>query len=386
MENELYKLFPTCVIQDEALYCVTDCEHIFEKIDINNGNIEYLDDPKGFDFQKWSGTDSILIYGENLYFLEQNGEHIMKYILSENSVKYIDLRCNDYFCSNFAGAAIYNGKIYVFPKFRNSIFKIDFDGIVIEEKLCPELNYFFDKEEELPHMLFSCSCQIKNHIWLFTENQRLIIDYDLTQEKFEKYMLSESIGSCIRAVYKDKRFYILNYDGKVYKWFPEEKNEQLVYDFRQKKSYSQFRSIIIAGENLWLLPFLGEDIIIFNLRTKDCKVYNDYPADFKYNAPNDWSKYFTYCDNQQYYYFSMHSGNYILVIDKKNGTEHWIKPQANSYIKKILLYLKREKNIPECTIGGIKDYMECLKRKEIIDRKIQYICNGKLIWNSLGGK
>lgn len=386
MEKELYKLFPACTIKDNTLICVTDCEHIFETIDINSGKIEYLDDPEGFDFQGWSGTDSILIYGERLFLLEQNGEHLMEYVPSENRAQYINLKCNDFVCSNFAGATIYNNKIYIFPRFRNSIFKIDFNGVVIEEKLCQKLSYSFNQKEELPHMLFSCSYQIENHIWIFTENDRLILDYDLNQEKFQEYMLPKVIGSCIQAVYEDRSFYILNSEGKVYLWSLEQKREQLLYDPGQEKEYPYYRTIIIAGGKLWILPFLGEHIMVINLKTQDCKKYNDYPSDFHYNAPDNWSKYNTYCDDQRCFYFAMHSGNYILVIDKENGLEHWIKPHEDSFTKKIFIYSRRKKIIPEYVVGEIKDYLDFLKEEKYIEEKNQRFYNGEFIWNSLGGK
>lgn len=388
MKEALRALFPACVIKENTLFCITDCEHIFEKIDIKNGEIKYIDNPKGYTPEKWVGTDTILLGDEEIYFIEQNGERIMKYFPHDDLCEYIDLMCNDYVCSNFAGITIYRNKMYLFPKYRDNVFKLDLDIGVVKEMgcLCPEVNYRFNEKEEIPHMLFSCSYQIESHMWVFSERNQFVIDYNMELEKFKKYILPNNIKSCELVEYKEGLFYILTMEGKLFLWSPDENIEQEIYDFGIERKYPYFGAMVFGGNKLWLLPLWGKDIIIIDIVNKNSRLYQKYPIDFYYCAPENWAKYLSYCSDEEYIYFAMHSGNYILSISRSDGSERWIRPIGVGWKRKKEFYLKNiQKQLNyENQYFDVFYYIRILEQSAKKSRKYHGI--GKTVWNIFGGK
>lgn len=388
MKKALRALFFACAIKENTLICMTDHEQIFEKIDIKTGEVHYINSPKGYIQEKWTGTDAVLWKEEEIYFVEQSGEHIMKYSLYDEECQYISLNCKDNVCNNFAGITIYKNNMYLFPRYRDNVLRLDLNDGIIKEKgrLCPEVNYRFNKKEEMPHMLYSCSYRIRSHVWIFMEKGRIVIDYDLELEEFEKHVLPKNIKSCELVEYKEKVFYILTMEGQLFSWSLDEGIEQEIYDFGKEKKYPYFGSMVMANSKLWLLPYLGKDIYIVDIVSGNNEIYQKYPMDFYYYAPQNWAKYLSYCCNDKYIYFAMHSGNYILSIDKNSGQERWIKPIEMEWERKRIFYLNNNtKNLSyEKVYFDIWDLVKILKQGNKRTRK--YYDIGKSIWNGFGEK
>lgn len=390
MKNEICALFSACAIKDGKLFCVTDVEHIFEWIDIKSGKVEYIDDPKGYIPGEWSGTGNILLDEEYAYLLEQNGTRIMKYSFLNQSCQYIALNINDYVCSNFAGSAIWKDKLYIFPRFRDRVIKVKIKSGSIEDNecLCPELEYVFDDKEAFPNMLFSCGYQMKNKMWLFTERDHIVINYDLSEERFERYCLPDSIDSCVHVAWGDEGFYVLSREGKIFLWSIIDNSVRELYDFGREKQYPYFGTLFSAGDSLWILPACGEHIYKIDLINGIAKVYGTYPRDFKYCAPENWNKYYTNYEDEQHIYFAMHSGNYILSIDKSNGQETWIQLQQINKERKLdfILRNKRERLQYETNNNDVADLIGLLKRDYKEEKTIDRESAGRMIWNLTGGK
>ena len=225
-------------------------------------------------------------------------------------------------------------------------------------------------------------------MWIFTEKERVVIDYDITLERFERYLLPESIKTCVWAEYKDNLFYILTKEGKLYKWLKNEEMGEEIYDFGLEKKYPYFNLFVIAGGSLWLLPGTGGEISVIDLENRTEKIYDNYPNGFKYFAPETWSKYFTKYEDEKYYYFSMHSGNYILSIDKTDGQEKWIQPQKIEQEKRADFYLrnKRGRLIIESACYDMADLIMLLQGTPKAERPDADNGNGNLIWLLTGRK
>jgi len=360
------------------------------QIDIEKGAIRYFDDPIGYHPKEWSGTDRIFWKESNMILLEQNGKRLLKYSLLKNECQYFDINCDDYICCNFAGAVLSNQDMYLFSRYRDSVLKIDLNTGYVKkkEKLCPDIEYEFNEKEVIPHMLFSCGCQIENHMWLFTESKGIAVDYDIEKEQAERHILPKTIESCSWAEYRNGLFYILSKEGKFYEWSSEKDTEPQICDFGPERGYPYFGLMLITGKQLWMLPLLGEKICIVDLETEKHKEYSGYPEDFSYHAPESWGKYISCCDDEKNYYLAMHSGNYILSINKKNGKERWIKPGEINEESKIdfILRNKRGKEEYEGDPYDIADFMRYLKMDYKIQEKITGKSTGKLIWNLTGRK
>lgn len=389
-KKELRSLFPTCAVVNNKLFYLTDVEHIFEIVDVKNGMVKFMDDPQGYVPGEWTGTDSILRDKKNFFLLEQNGKRIMKYSPSDYRCLYININLNDYVCSNFAGATIYNEWMYLFPRYRDGIIKVDLNSVSLENKgrLCPDIKYKFDEKEEIPSALFACSYQIENHMWIFTEKAGIVVDYDIAEEKFDRYTLPKTIKSCVRVEYMNGLFYILTMEGKIYTWSPDKQLEQKLYDLGQEKEYPYFGTIVIANEQIWVLPLYGKDVCVIDMKTGKHIIYNNYPIGFSYYAPENWGKYYSYCTNGDYYYFAMHSGNYILTINKKSGQEQWIKPTEIKEEKKNF-YLRnhnRDKLNHENLYFDMSDFLKVYYKKSCTQEKRMENNIGLLIWSTVEGE
>lgn len=385
-------LFPASAIdKNSILYYVTHYEHIIKKLDLSTGEVEYIDSPKEFDLKFWDGIDKLFWCNDILYLFEQNGKRILKYSLLEKVSKCINLNCTTYLWDNWVSCSIYNNCIFAFQSFANQVVKIDFQANrVKKQKIGLEISYNFEQENEIytfenkklniPHKLYSCSYQIGNDIWLFTEKLQVVVKYNLITEKGIKCELPDEIKGCIHAVWYKKIFYILSIDGNVFSWNYLNNHVVCLFDSKGEFQYPFFYKLAITDKNIWILPSLGKDIFVIDLENLKEKKYSAYPEDFCYIGGSSRSKYYGYSEDIMNYYFAMHSANYLLIINKTDGKAKWIRPKEPDFNKQINYYQKKDRIQFEKAELGLKEFifftserdrLEIIKEKQI----------GKFIWN-----
>lgn len=387
MKGNFNFIFFSCIIIENKLFCVTEPEHIFITIDIETGKVDLFDTPEGYFPDEWNGTDRIVAGNMEVYLLETNGKRMIKYSLLNNSCQYLDINCKVHSCSNYIGTVVFGNTMYIVPRFKDEMIKVDLLSNLIKErkKLCKNINYEFNEKEKIHKGLYSCSYQIKNNLWIFTERNSIVIKYNILTEEIARYVLPDKIKGCVQVAWGNQLFYILALDGKTYSWNYRNNDICELYGSEAGKEYPYFGQIIFAGYKLWLLPFLGEEIVVINLITGEDEVYKNYPADFRYSAPDNWCKFSNYCEDQINYYFAMHSGNYILVIDKKYGIERWLRPDIDME-KKAKYFQKNNRNdiyieIKNYNIGDIIGMLKIsyeLEVKKKINNNV-----GKKMWDKI---
>lgn len=388
---EKYFLFPTCVVEKELLYSITHNNCIIEKMDLKNNKVICIDNPDGYNSKEWSGADNILLYNQKIYFFEQNGKRIMEYSVTDKKTRYFDLNLQAYLYFNYAYCTIWDNRIYIFPSFINEIIIVDLQTgkIMKKEKFCDDLYYIFNKEKincipgtdlNFPYRLFSCGCQVKNTIWIFTEKSQKVIKFDLLTEKIEQYILPRMIKGCVHAVWKNKKFYLLSLEGFVYVWKYEKNEIEMLYDEKKNCQYPYFHRIAVTDKNIWLIPFFGDDIYIVDKMTKKYSFYNEYPKDFCYFGGYERCRFYGYSEDKNNYYFAMHSANYLLIIDKLTGKEKWIKPINPTMQEMQKYYMKNYGSNFNEYEWKLKNYLKfSLSKKNIQDNS----SIGNLIWENM---
>lgn len=396
--KQLRTTFPACVADEKGyLYYVTCEEHAIKRMCLKDRKVEYIDNPDDYDPFIWTGVDSMAYESGKLYLLEQGGRWVMEYSVLEKRSRIFDINCGFYSCLNIASVSVFEGKLFLCPSFKDVMVIIDLETGNVEERpdLCGGEKYVFHREDIVyvyggkkipsPYGLFSCGCRVETDMWIFLEREPIVIRYGLLTGAVKRYQLPEEMKGSIHAVWKEDIFYILTVEGNIYLWETGMEKAELLWSAEGEAPYPYFRKMAVTDKNIWLLPFLGEDIYIIDLKQKEKKKYDGYPKDFHYYTDLDpeKSRYFDYCEDSENYYFAMHCTNYILVIEKVTGQGKWISPIEPDLYDKIKYY----KN------SGLRNYIEedfgldglfsIIEQGESIGDETEKMKSGRNMWNIL---
>ncbi len=323
-------LFSTCIMIGKMIYSSTCNGNFFITVDLNGFKLDYIHGVKNYeDFV----ADEMICDGDNIYILEVNGSRLMKYNIQEKKCEYIKIGCEGKGCDNYSVFAKYEKNIYIVPKYKDTIIKIDLDtGKRIENRRKYLSNNRIKYEDNLnTNICFEYGLQSDNLIWIFSCSDRLIVCYDMKLKKWEKYEIPLKIDDCIHGIKYEEKIYLLGSKGIIYCWDPKNYSFAIIADCRKNvNDFNEYGRIIIANKIIYLLPALGKEILRIYLNTGEKEIYHCYPNDFQYCAPQSWGKYYGYCESEEYYFLAMRSANYILAVDKKTGKANWIKPKMPS--------------------------------------------------------
>lgn len=384
-------LFPACAVDGEKkLYYVTHEEHAIKKLDLETGQAEYMDNLYGYHPMEWAGVDRLFFHGEKLYLLEQNGKRMLQYSLQENTGKCFELgNCLNIRGNNWAASIVYRDTVFIVSSFANELVKVNLISNEIEkEQLELETDYILEREKvhyinhgkevEILHRLYSCSCKVGTDMWLFTERRQIVLKYDLLTGKTIKYFLPEIIKGCVHAVWKNGIFYILSLEGNVYSWDFWNNETRILYDSEGKCPYPFFAEFVITDKKIWMIPCWAEDIYIVDLESGEKSIYSTYPEDFLYSEDPYRSHYYGYCEDEENYYFAMHSANYMLVIEKKSNNGKWMQPIEPGLQETVNYYRKYPLERYDERDFGLEFFL-MLSKKNIMDRKGKKQA-GKSVW------
>lgn len=332
-------------IWDNTLFGITNTEKILFRLNLSDGKIRYLDNPINYS-RGMFGADQILLENDEIFILEVNGKRMMRYSMEDHSCHFIPLDCQVHLWGNFVKMTKYNNFIYIFLCYENVVIKLDIRTERYERIELSDLGvkYIF-KTADIPEKLYSSACLVDNEIWLFAERQEYVIKYNLSTDDYKRYDLPGLGKGCVDVFYNEGNFYILNLEGGVYVWdavFNKMKEVWSGYNFSE---YPYFGKIIVAANKIWVLPCLGEDIIVISLDSQTVSKYLEYPEDFEYYQESLNSKYTYHCDDSNNYYLAMHAGNYILAISKQTGLGKWIDPVRPTQKDKALFFKNNKRTM-----------------------------------------
>lgn len=376
-------LFSTCVLIDNRIYAFTQCGYFPVKINLSNKDMSYIDGLEGY--QPFI-ADEMLSDGENIYVLELNGERLLKWNLLTKKCDYFIIKCGKMEWGNCAAFVYYKENIFIFPKYRDSIIKIDVRTGELEKrkKLYTEIKSNVSDDGKKEFIYFNCGCSKKNLIWLFREQNNQLVVYDLDKDNWKKYTLSLNVEHCVHIAEHSGNIYFLNSRGKIYCWDMKNDVMKLLADcVDNRKIYDEFGRMAVTDKKIYLLPAQGENIICISTITGEKMIYQHYPKQFRYSIPNDWSKYYGYSEDEKYFYFAMRSANFILGIDKERGEIFWIKPNNLLQRDGWNICKKYYKNIVFEGICSVKKMLEDLNRNTSGDEQGRSTLKGRIIWEQM---
>lgn len=382
-EEEL--VFSYCTMIDHELFFIETQYGLPAKMNPNNGNVSYYS-PIGYAIEKGDSICDFQTLGKKVYALKISGDGIITFDLEKEQCHYIPLQCTYRPWGNFVAFEQYGLDLYIFPKYENKVCIMN----TINNEIT-EIADYFDGMTEL-----QCACRDGNRIWLLSGNTAVIGCYDFLNGEMQVYELKKKTDNCVRAVLVDGSIYILNRFGILYIWNIDkcifEEVKLLETEYTDEKLI--YGNMIYAGGRLIIFPSLSDDIRILNMSTGRLETYHEYPEDFLYydkDYMKGWAKYTGICEDNNYYYCAMRRNNYLLKINKQNGTLSWIKPKMPSKRErmKILHTLQEERFKNSFALGerffcetdiNIGSFLEAVPR---YNNTVQGACSGKRIFEKV---
>lgn len=378
-------LFYTCTIAEGKIWFVSIYGD-FMNMDIKTKKMSFvLPKNMGGAFMK-AVTDKMLVNGDAIYWLEYDAQHLVRYSVAGNTCKFYEMPVID--CKGeecFAGIAMYNQKIYMFPRY--TPYLVIFDTVnekfIVQDDLYQTLNTeLFQRETEF---LFR-SYQLGDALFFLRRKNKnayrnTIIKYSLDSRNYETFVLSEEIENPVNICRGEDYLYILCADTSLYRIDECHNKTERIY--ASENVGESFLGISLMKQSLYLLPSRSENIKIIDLDTLNVKNFDNYPIDFKYMAKCG-SKYYGYNEDEKYIYYGNRSANYILKMDKELDLIEWIKPQLPTKEEAIAYYLKtRNEIVVDESRFGLQMIFGSIKRKQ--GREDNKICvwAGMNIWKKI---
>lgn len=381
--RERDSLFSTCALAQGKMFSFTSFKRIPIVWDFNTRKITILNDLENYD--PAFNADDMLSFENNIFVLELNGKRLMKLDVKEKKCSYFHIDCNSKYWGNYAALAYYEKSIYIFPIYAEGLVKIDLKtGKVqkIKELYSHASECKKDEKQEDEFYFFWCGCQYGNKVWLFQRNGNWVVSYDMESDTWEEYELSVCMKECAHVAAYAEYIYILNAGGEIYRWDMKSNILEKIVDCGSiNKTDFSFSRIVVTDKRIFLLPSISEEILYIDFNSQNIEKYDSYPEGFRYCGPEEWSKYYGYCEDNDHYYFAMRSANYILIINKRDGTEKWVKANLPFYEEYKRVYFDYNKKLlfeTECSIEDIILYM----KKESAGRQCRMdIPQGEGIWD-----
>lgn len=366
-------LFSTCVLIGDDIYAFTSLKRLPVKWNLLTREMIILEGLKGYDSRFMA--DDMLRVGNNIYTLELNGNRVLRYDIDEKICQYYEIGCHKEEWGNYAAVAQWREYVYVFPRYKGEIVKLNHESGKLERINNLYSNATIDKRKRnslTDNIFFWYGFQDKNIVWLFGKQSNMVLAYDLELNTWKKYELSEEINDCIHVVQYNGYIYILSSEGKVYCWDVTSSSIKMVADCStERDEMDVFSRIAVTDRTIFLFQALGGDIFCIDLKEKRMEKYMTYPSDFRYCGPDGWDKYYGYCEDKGFYYFAMRSTNYIACVNKRVGNLKWaniIHPATEKYIENYIQYNKNLLDERECSIEDVLNYLDICLDNEKVER------------------
>lgn len=310
--------FSTCVKKGDDIYFPTRYGNFYMKLNLITKKTEYIDF-KVDDKEVSLGIADYIDIEDNIIFqFNLDGRYVLLFDLDTKQIKKIDVDCQSKGWGNYLLCTYYDENLFIFTKYKHTIAIINLKNnqVIYDDKICKYIC-----ENDLPDL--SAACKVNDQIWLFSNDGKKAVSYNLSTHKEKWYELSLKINQCRHCLYRNEKFYILDSGGNIYVW--DKKQEYLLFSIPNAKE-NEYGRIAVTDRNIIVLPSLGESIYIYDFSKNEIKRNVNYPLDFKYSIQSEWSKYYGVCEDENNYFFAMRLSNYFLNIEKQAGSIKWINP------------------------------------------------------------
>lgn len=365
--------FFSCLIKNNELYfCISGN---LMKVNLSDLHMKFLINLE----QDISFTDEMIVVNEMLYMLDFSGKYLVVFNFETNDYVKFSIGCNGDVGINYICFFKYDNKLIIVPRYKQCVIEFDLISNSIYE------NYTIHnqlKKNNIKCLLWSAGTYYANFLWLTSHTENLLIRYDLETNNITIYKLSEEINRILDVFVFDNKVYLLDIFGNVFCWISEK--EMLVKIFSVESFENEYGKIIVNESNIFLFPKYGDSILFFDRKSNKKEIYSEYPYDFSYKEfPGLW-KYYSYCEDEEFYYFAMLAGNYMLCVSKKKKVFHWLKFYLPTEEERIKFYsLQQKTKFLENEIA-LKSFCELITSE---DFKSNQIVNtnmiGVSIWNKI---
>lgn len=327
-----YYAYREFVVSDGKIFFI-NCRNLPMSLDIQEGTAEIVSGIKGYSkVLELDIMEKVVQANGKIYAFEAKSENMVIYDPGENccQCKELNFRQNEW--ANALSITPYEDDIYIFPRYRDFILKIDTktDQVIKIDNLA------------YARMDKNVSAGVNGgHVYFFLRNGDKVTEYDLCAGQCREYSLPHKLGNLVCVQYFDGLFFLLSMDGGLSTWDAENNVlETLVDPFIKGEKSNFFSLCTVTEKNIWLLPDLGEDIYVYCRESKKLEKYDRYPEGFAYLMTDGWGKYISAREYRGIYYHDMHSANCILCIDKNSGEEKWIKPFIPGRMEECQYYIE----------------------------------------------
>jgi hypothetical protein len=270
-------------IDGETGWFASNAHNGLYEINLENGNLKFLDLFPGEDIEKQGLFARIYKFKDKLFCVPRTAEDIYIYHLKNSKFGRIAVpkieQNLEYQYNKFFTAVPYQNYLYLIPGFYPFIVKLNMDSCKIEK--CIELSHADCKNSGLPYFA-TRYVKEDNKLYLFTIPGYQIFELDFLNDKFELHKV-ENGDNWYRTISLYQDLLLLgDRNGEITLW---NRKSHLRQDFPlstknviiQTDSLYMFSEIV--NDNMLLFPGMGKDVLKYNIETKKTEKVV-IPADF----------------------------------------------------------------------------------------------------------
>ncbi|WP_027397421.1 hypothetical protein [Anaerovibrio lipolyticus] len=321
------------------LWICTFNEKALASVNLETGESHLIDGPSGFSVMGWAGSNIFLIKDEFLFLVELTGRRLLKYNYKLESTQCYAFMKGHYNCSdlNYLLAFIFDGYVWVFPKYESIIYAFDIDK---NEVL--EYDIGINEQEKLDckgEVVFIKALKKDLEVRLYSPNLKRVYTFNLSNKQIRYDSLPSNLSECLDITIFDNIFFALTKKNEIYCWKESELLAKKILDYSSIES--GFSRIVATKVNLWILPSRYNEILVYNYKKNRVEKYLDYPEGFAFNEENErQSRFYLSCEEDSIEYFSMCATSHMLYINKEDGKAEWLKINGPSMEEFVALYQK----------------------------------------------
>ena len=290
---------------------------------------------------KLSGDfDRYVVVGNKVCSLAVNGENIIIINTETWNTQKIQITSNVNAWGNYAEAAAYEDKLFVFCRGMRKVIVYD----VSSNAVC---------EEELP-LIVDKGVTIEGTTWLLSGDHTSLIKFNLSCLESDIIHIPNRIDSVSYITAKGNDLYMLSSNGDIWYFDMQNSKEECIFKVSEDRSVGR---LVVTDNSFIELPSLGSEIYIIDKNSNNCKAYKSYPADFQYIGDKGWSKYKGIIRYRNSYIIAPRSSNYLLFIDEKSGNISWKKAVLPEPVDIMTHYLNYDGFVSEDMVG-VNDFIK----------------------------
>lgn len=359
-------------LKDNEMYFFPEIANALMKINIDSLEISSIPGIAGHVIYENRRAEYMCAYEDNIFAVDEKGEYIEKINPAKKEAEYVALKDYHKTWGNFVYVTNQNGKIYMFPIDKPELHTLD-----MKEMKHVDIRLY----KQLEGHEFTSGCQSGNIVILYAKQSPWIAKYDLIKETLTITNLGNRIEGCMYATCDNENLYILTNECHICKWnIALEQIEKIVDITAYSKDEDTYEFMDLTDEKIIVLPKMGKEILLIDIRTGSIEIFTDYPKDFRYTGDHNKVKFSRAVQDGEYYYHTLKRANYLLKIHRKSGEVQWCKPVFISKEDKLMLYRECAINTFGDEVMSMEELVELSQKKE---QKAGMKTIGSAIWEML---